>query len=225
MRSHWLVKHERAPTLTLFFAGWSMDPRPFSDVDAGAADVLMFFDYAQRDLPEDMGRLLPQYEAVDLVAWSLGVAVSNIVCRSFASRLRAVLAVNGVIEPVHDQRGIPAGLFQATVDNLARGGVRRFVRRMCLYEDTLAKYDELCPQRGSADIAAELVELQRMQPHTQRPTIFTRAVVGLDDKIIRPRNQIRCWEHFQVPVTTKRVPHFPFYCWPLWQESLHCADD
>jgi biotin synthesis protein BioG len=112
------MNERRGGDLLLFFSGWGMDPRPFRFLGTGESDVLLLFDYRKGGESPDFGSLFSSYDRVMLVAWSLGVAVANRVVREWAGRLADAVAINGTTRPVDEQFGIPADVFDGTIENL-----------------------------------------------------------------------------------------------------------
>ena len=69
MKSKWL--HQRKRNKLLFFCnGWGMDERPFSPLASYEWNVLMFYDYTDLSVDQDLPKLIGEYEEIILVAWS-----------------------------------------------------------------------------------------------------------------------------------------------------------
>jgi len=49
---------------------------------------------------------------------------------------------------------------------------------------------------------------------------YHAALVGKQDKIIPPQNQLACWKQLSVPVILQNTGHFPFYNWKEWDELI-----
>ena len=210
------AKHNK---LIIFFAGWGMSPAPFTFLDCEDNDVLMFFDYTTDEIPINLPELLESYTQVDLIAWSLGVAISNIVMQPFQAKLHSALAINGSIIPIHNDFGIPPNIFQATINNLLDGGIAGFYRRMCKTPPVRKRFTSHQPDRTPDDLKNELIALhETLQNYTPTTSIFTAVIICTDDKIVPPDNQAGCWSHFNVPYSLLKAPHFPFYEWSAWRE-------
>ena len=59
-------------------------------------------------------------------------------------------------------------------------------------------------------------------PRTPGNTFYTKALVGVNDKIIPAKNQLNFWEKFDVPVVKLDCGHFPFYNYKSWEEIMLC---
>lgn len=207
--------------LIIFFAGWGMSPAPFSFLDCEDNDVLMVYDYTNNNMQINLPELLASYKQVDLIAWSLGVAISNIIMQPFQDKLQSALAINGSIMPIHNNFGIPPDIFQATIENLLNGGITGFYRRMCKTPIIRKRFMSTPPDREPDDLKDELIALyDKLNNITPDNSIFKHAIVCNDDKIIPPDNQTGCWNHFNVPYALLKAPHFPFYEWSAWRRII-----
>ena len=64
----YFIEQRHLPSLTLFFAGWGMDERPFLHYHPADRDLLVCYDY--RSLDFDFS--LPEgYEDIRVVGWSM----------------------------------------------------------------------------------------------------------------------------------------------------------
>lgn len=234
MKAVWLQRDGRRQAL-IFFAGWSMDERPFRRLTSSQYDVCVCFDY--RDLDMDfhsiqlpLSDLAPSsastpsqapvpYEAVTVVAWSFGCAVAAQVMAREPWPVRRTLAINGTVTPEDDQFGIPHRWLDATAASLLQGdGWPKFVRRMCLDKAARQDFQAHAPQRDLAGAVEELQTLRSLK--TPAACGFDRALVGTKDRIILPENQQRGWSRFDVPVQSLAAPHYPFHLWSTWEELL-----
>ncbi len=211
--------HAKNDNLIIFFAGWGMSPEPFKFLDCENNDVLIIFDYTNDNMPIDLSELLSSYTQVDLIAWSLGVAISNNIMQPYKQKLQSTLAINGTLLPIHDNFGIPPAIFSATIENLLNGGIAGFYRRMCKTAAVRKRFMNTPPKREPTDLKNELIALYN-KLHNNKPdnSIFSNAIICSDDKIFPPDNQAGNWEKFNVPYSTLKEPHFPFYRWNRWRE-------
>lgn len=207
--------------LIIFFAGWGMSPAPFQFLDCEENDVLMIFDYTNDNMPINLQEVLASYTQVDLIAWSLGVAISNDIMQPYKQKLQTTLAINGTIMPIHNNFGIPPTIFYATIENLLDGGIAGFYRRMCKTPVVRKRFMSNPPEREPTNLKKELIALyNKFNNYTPQNPIFTSAIVATDDKIVPPDNQAGCWNHFSVPYSLLKAPHFPFYEWSTWREIV-----
>ncbi len=202
MKQTWL-KREGAPTLLVVMTGWAVGSEPFRHLRS-AADVLMLSDYRELSpwvLPDG-------YEAVDLVAYSFGVAAAS-QWPSLAGFRRKV-AVCGSWAPFDDELGIPRAVMQATADNLSAASLQQFAQRAgCVVP----------PGADLTALRAELDAVMAWPPGTAH--VFDRIVLGKTDRIFPLRNMNRAWEaQAQNSVQTLRCGHNPFAVWNDWADVL-----
>ena len=72
MEYNWLNKNNNRE-LIVFFGGWSFDSHPFECMDSGNRDILMFYDYSDLNIPENILNEISNYSEKTLIAWSMGV--------------------------------------------------------------------------------------------------------------------------------------------------------
>ncbi|RDW11887.1 pimeloyl-ACP methyl esterase BioG family protein [Paracoccus thiocyanatus] len=198
MRAEWL-RRKGAGELIVVLTGWAVGHEPLRHL-AGAADVLVLSDYRDMTAPD-----WPRgYAAVDLVAWSFGVAAA---CRLDLRRFRRKVAVCGSWAPCDDDLGIPPDLVRATAENLSPASLRQFARRAD------------CPVAPGADLAALRAELLAVLGWGvgQAPD-FDRIRLGAADRIFAAANLRRAWRGR--PVEMLDCGHNPFAQWRDWAEVL-----
>ena len=76
MEYKWLNR-ENNEKLIVFFNGWGMDECVVNHLQAENYDVLMFYDYNRLETDFDFS-VLNAYSKKYLIAWSMGVYVSNL---------------------------------------------------------------------------------------------------------------------------------------------------
>ena len=190
----YFIEQRHLPSLTLFFAGWGMDERPFLHYHPADRDLLVCYDY--RSLDFDFS--LPEgYEDIRVVGWSMGVwAASQVLGRSCLPITESV-AVNGTMTPVDDSRGIPNAIYEGTLKGLNDVTLRKFFRRMCgsavLLEDFLTR----SPGRSTDEVKEELLLIAK-QAECLAPARFcwSKAVIGKGDLIFVPACQRKDMAHY-----------------------------
>ncbi|RDD68989.1 pimeloyl-ACP methyl esterase BioG family protein [Paracoccus versutus] len=201
MRAEWL-RREGASELIVVLTGWAAGAAPFRHL-AGPADVLVLSDYRDLALPD-----WPRgYAAVDLVAWSFGVAAA---CRlPGLAGFRRKVAACGSWAPCDDDLGIPRETVRATAANLSEVSLRQFGRRAG------------CAVAAGADPAALRDELQAVMGWDagQVPG-FDRIWLGAADRIFPLKNLIRAWQGWPVETRVLECGHNPFAQWRDWAEVL-----
>ena len=213
------IIHEHHPRLLIFFAGWAADETPFATYRPAHCDLMICYDY--RDLEWDAS-LTENYQEVHVVGWSMGVWAAAHLPQLMQLPLGKRVAINGSPYPVDDTRGIPRAIFQGTIDNLNGPSLHKFLRRMC--DDTAAfrGFLAVTPRRPLEEIGEELVSVQ-LQVQTQQRKgeaplpIWQEAIVGSNDRIIPPENQLNAWKQLQVPVQHDEHAH---YHEPLFRHYL-----
>lgn len=217
MKTEWLSKSDSS-NLILFFNGWGMDARPVKHMRTEHADSLMFYDYRDMKLSVSLKTTFNSYESVSLIAWSLGVAVADLVCRNDDLKFKTATAINGTPYPAHDDYGIPEAVFDGTIESLSEINLVKFYRRMCTTPEVLKYFMNNAPSPPIGDLADELRALRRMTAADK--TIFQKAMISTDDRIVPPGNQLRCWNKLGVPATERPGPHFLFCNYSSWEDLL-----
>ncbi|MDQ7260828.1 DUF452 family protein [Paracoccus sp. PS-1] len=200
MRAEWL-RRTGAEELIVVLTGWAVGSAPLRHL-AGPADVLVLSDYRELTPPDWPGG----YAAMDLVAWSFGVAAACHLPDLWGFRRK--VAVCGSWAPCDDDLGIPRDMVRATAENLSEASLRQFARRAG------------CPMAsGGADLAALREELEAvMDRDSGRDPGFDRIWLGAADRIFPPENLRRAW--WGGPVALLDCGHNPFAQWRDWSEVL-----
>ncbi len=171
-----------------------MDDSPFRKL-LGAIDTLVVWDYTSLDetLP------LPTDKPIHLLAWSMGVWAATQVLTKIP--LASATAINGTPTPISDTHGIPVAIFEGTLVTFSEVGLLKFRRRMCGGGEALKAFMEVAPQRSLDDLRLELATLfQTVSERPSQPLTWTRAIVGMDDKIFPPSNQLTTFPNaLQIP--------------------------
>ncbi|WP_417914238.1 pimeloyl-ACP methyl esterase BioG family protein [Candidatus Electronema sp. JM] len=211
MKSCWLPRGGGKDCL-LFLAGWGMGPEPFQDVDFGKADVLLVYDY--RSIDDSLFAALPQEKTLHLLAWSMGVWAAAWLAEHgphFAAlRFSTATAIGGTLNPIDDQKGIPAQSFEAMLDDFSPLILENFYRSMFDSEADAEHFLARRPQRPWQELREELRclrDLCRSSPAP--PDISSRRIVTSRDRIFPARNQLRAWGRDRCEILP--LPHFPFF--------------
>ena len=223
MQTSWLIRKHR-PACIIFFAGWGMDPAPFSSLASACCDVRMVYDYRLLAEPEPEELLPSGYDRLYLIAWSMGVWAAGVLLADFRQRFAAAIAVNGTLTPVDAERGISDLLLSPMIENFTPRLLEEFYRSMF---DNPAEYRRFYahrPQRQAEDIRLELINLRLASLELGAGTdIFSSRLVGSRDRIFTSRNQVRSWGRKKCTVC--RMAHFPFYHWPDWDSIVNGDGD
>lgn len=219
MRHVWL---HRAPAgapaeLVVFCNGWGMDERVVAGLDGTGCDVLCLYDYRR---PEPDPALLRELAALTpsrriLVAWSLGVYMSGMLKRLLPP-FHISVACNGTPRPIDARYGIPAPVYDATVQAMTSADARdRFMLRAGM-ECSLCRQDV-------AELREELEAVRRLVlEDTAEAPHFDLALVSAGDRIFPARSQRRYWQSCP---GTRLIPlegsHCPFPSFRAWRELWH----
>lgn len=201
------LRRAGCPTLELFFAGWSMDSRPFvwaaDSPHTAHCDFAVCYDYA--DMTLDADALCP-YSEVRVRAWSLGVYAASLVLPGLQCAVSRAIAINGTLTPVDDTLGIPVEVYDATLENLSAESVDRFNRRMCGAHR--AVFEARRPVRTVDSLLTELRHIRECAARTDRTqfTGWNMAVLSKKDRIFPIANMRKAWS--AIPVLELDEPHY-----------------
>ena len=218
-----------ARQLIIYFCGWGMTPATVAHLTLPPqCDLLALYDYRILELSDDLADLpWDSYEAVTIVAWSLGVwAAEQVVPHwSILPTKQRLIAVAGSPYPMHDQWGIPKQIFVGTLEGLTDENRQRFNRRMCGGKRYKQLYDILS-ERPTTELRDELqavydslatLEASESTPHTR--LAWDLAIIGERDQIFPAKNLSTLWKAVNVP--TLLLPdgyHYLFDLWQSWSE-------
>ena len=218
-----------ARQLIIYFCGWSMTPATVSHLTLpDQCDLLALYDYRSLKLSDDLADLpWDSYEAVTIIAWSLGVWAAEQVIPHWSTlpTIQRLIAVAGSPYPMHDQWGIPSQIFIGTLEGLTDENRQRFNRRMCGGKRYKQLYDILS-ERPTTEFRDELQAVYDSLATSEEPetTPHTRlawdlAIIGERDQIFPAKNLSTLWEAVNVP--TLLLPdgyHYLFDLWHSWSE-------
>ncbi|WP_420186698.1 DUF452 family protein [Bacteroides pyogenes] len=205
MEQLFLIKNNE-PELLFFFAGWGMDERPFARIRPAGCDWMICYDYRS---PEFDDTLLQAYSRITLIGWSMGVWAATQVMRRFPDLpVTQSIAINGTPYPIDETRGIPPSIFEGTLQGLNEQTLRKFRRRMCGSADEYEAFADVMPQRTAEELKEELESIRRQYDALPAPAFrWRQAVVGTDDRIFPPANQLRAWSG-TTDVTQTEAAHY-----------------
>lgn len=185
------VKHNQSDRLNLIFLGYGQDGRVFETLkNCDCDDIALVYDYESNDFDAS---LYTSYSSINLITWSMGVMIAPKVLAKYdlLSKVESSSAINGTLEGIDDDFGIPLKMWNATIDAICESAVLKFYRRMCFDANLFDEYLKLRPQRNVDSLKAELIFIRDFagQPMVSG-FCYQKAYVGRKDKIISPVNQI-----------------------------------
>ncbi len=221
MKYRFITQNPENHELVVFFHGWGMDENIPGHWPIPGFDLVIIYDYKDFSSTDELKQILSDYKSVVVLAWSMGVWAYTRIATELALPVERAIAINGSPNPIHDEWGIPAALYQATLDGFSGENRDRFFRRMCSTRDIYTMLQEHLPLRKLEDQRTELQcikELALSEPeHWHQP--FHACVISQKDLIIPTDNQKNFWngraEIIEIP-----GGHYPFHLWDSWEDML-----
>ena len=206
MKQSFIIKRQSS-RLLLFFAGWGMDEAPFADFYPEDADFMICYDYRTFDFDETQ---ISGYSSITLIAWSMGVYAAAHTLQNSDLPIDKRIAVNGTIEPVSNDKGIPPAVYQLTLDTLSERSIQKFRLRMCGSGTLYSDFMQHAPNRPIEELKDELVHIRETSLQNPHPSFqWDVAVIGLKDVIFPPDNQRNAWKGIQQRIE-KEMAHYDY---------------
>lgn len=227
MKYKWLnnVKNRK---IIIFFNGWGMDENVVKHLDCEDYDVLMFYDYNTLDTDFNF-ESLNIYPEKNLIAWSMGVMVGNIISpltRHFVTPSPArgegkAVAINGTLKPIGAEFGIHPKIYDLTIKGFNEKGRDKFVKSMFDIQP-LPLPSPL--EREIEEQRSELIALKEICKLTNTPTLklgekkslYNKVLISDNDKIIPTKSQVAFWGL----EPNLKSGHCPFFEFNKWSELL-----
>ncbi len=197
MQGKFIYKTENK-NLIIFFSGWGSDYRIISIDESHTyeSDIFVVWDYT------DLNYKIPDfsmYDSISIIAWSFGVWNADLILSQSSINYKKVIAINGTLFPIDDNKGIPESIFAGTLDTLNEDNLNRFYRRMC---GSKSKFTEFInchkPERDIESLRQELKETGlRYTSNTHLNSIkWDKAIIGKNDNIFPYKNQMSSWSEY-----------------------------
>ncbi|MGN0914991.1 MAG: pimeloyl-ACP methyl esterase BioG family protein [Succinivibrio sp.] len=177
------LRQNHTENLKLVFLGYGQDENPFSYLtECTKDDVAIIFDYENSDI--EAASLL-EYQSLSVVAWSMGVMIAPMVLSrlNLNNKVKSAVAINGTLEGIDDNRGIPHKLWDATINGMSERNAKKFLRRMCNDADAFDEYMKNAPARSVESLRAELEHIKSMAREDKQNFKYDHAYLSLNDKI------------------------------------------
>ncbi|MES0825061.1 pimeloyl-ACP methyl esterase BioG family protein [Ruegeria sp. SCP11] len=205
MKQCWLSRLGTKEVLVVF-GGWGLGATPFQGL-VGDMDVLLVEDYTRLDDPLND---LSQFDRVNLLAFSFGVASAAHWLAQTGVRPDRLIAVSGTLSPADVTRGIAPDMIRATAENLSPASFTKFCRR--------AGLGGTAPEIDIGSARAELYAV--IERGTAPDTKFDRIWIPERDRIIPTQAQHAAWATQQEAVRSISGAHVPFQSGQSWEEWL-----
>lgn len=200
--------------------GWGLDEQPFRFLDSESHDVFMLYDYRDLNFPVDAKTLFRPYKEIYLLAWSLGVWVSQSLKDLLPDRTAFSVAINGTLQPIHQQYGIAPDIFASTLQHLSPATLDDFYGNMLMDEQEEARFRAQRPVRAFSEQAEELAQLKQMieaKTPAREAMGYDMTIISSRDLIMPAKSQLRFWKN-QSTCQVIKSGHFPFYRWKRWED-------
>ncbi len=215
MKYKWLSKKQNNEKLLYFFNGWGMDERALNISNIFSNfDVLMFYDYQNLDMDENVFVECQKYKNKYLISWSMGVMISSIFSLKLG-KLDKKIAINGTIKPIDDNFGILKKIYDLTIKGFNQSSCEKFVKRM--FVETTA-FSPFLPKRTLEELKNELISLKTYKGDENFS--FDLVYISEYDKIITPKNQLNFWNKRNEKILMLDCGHFPTSIFENLNESL-----
>lgn len=204
----------------ILFLGWGTGLSPFLGLRKPGYDIILVNGYEGFN-PEELGRRLSELRAgrsqtgdwqeTVVVGWSFGVRAASEFLRNTSMNVTLRLAVNGTVCHIDDNLGIPRQVFDGTLRGLSAATLRKFRLRTAgsgeLFNRAFGE-EGLADEEALASLRSELEWFGNLEPDPEAAALWDKAIVGSDDRIFPPQNQLRAWENTDV-FRVDGMPHMP----------------
>lgn len=221
------IHEESADSLIVVFLGWGFPPGSFAGLRKRGSDILLLAGYEglngeriEQEIRESVGGVTgpePLYSEIVVIGWSFGVKAASMFLSVTRITVTMRLAVNGTEYHVDDLRGIPEQIFDGTLSGLSERTLEKFRLRCAGSRENLAKL--FADGRGDSRIEELRGELEWFGslprvPENGERSIWDKVVVGMEDRIFPPQNQLAAWEGYDV-FSIQGMGHVPDFQWIL----------
>ena len=213
MKYKWLTQNYKNDNLIYFFNGWGMDESVLNILKKPLnTDILMFYDYQNLEINNDVFDECLKYKNKYLISWSMGVMISTI----FANKLGKPdkkIAINGTIKPIDDNYGILKKIYDLTINNFNQSSCEKFIKRMFVNNLNIN-----LPIKPLDELKNELLSLKTYKGDEN--ISFDLVYISEYDKIITSKNQLNFWKNRNEKIVMLNCGHFPFFNFKSLNESL-----
>ena len=202
-----LINQKNNSKLIVFFNGWSMDKNAVSNLNCSDFDILEINNYTNfnLNLPDTS-----KYQEKYLVAWSMGVYVSNLFYSEFKTFDKKI-AVAGTSKMIDNNFGIKTKIYDITIKLFNEKTYQKFLENMGIVDDKIKS------KRSLNELKNELISLKNLK--LNKLIKFNKAIIPMSDIIVPSKNQIRYWENI-ADITKINSLHYPFNNFKSWYEII-----
>lgn len=212
------IKQNHTDMLNLIFLGYGQDGAIFEQLkDRDCADIALVYDYENEDFDSSV---YSNYKELNLIAWSMGVMMAPKVLakNGLLDKVTGSSAINGTLEGISDEYGIPLKVWNATIEALCESAILKFYRRMCFDAKLYEEYLRFRPQRTENSLKSELIFIREFSDKPLAEGFFyNKAFIGLKDKIISPANQLNSFKRTKTVIQEVECAH---YSYELFENQL-----
>lgn len=222
------IRDKSANSLIVVFLGWGFPPESFSGLRKNGFDILLLAGYENVtgvDIEHEIQTIVkehhdwqnPRYDEVVVIGWSFGVKVATLFLSQTDMPVTMRLAVNGTEFHIDDSKGIPETVFNGTLSGLSGKTLEKFRLRSAGSKEKLDKLGLDAVEEPSPKFSMLRKELEWFGSLPPIPTVANRSIwdkviVGDEDRIFPPANQLRAWEGYDIfPVNG--MSHIPDFQW------------
>lgn len=216
MKYKWLTQNYKNDNLIYFFNGWGMDESVLNILKKPLnTDILMFYDYQNLEINNDVFDECLKYKNKYLISWSMGVMISTIFANKLG-KLDKKIAINGTIKPIDDNYGILKKIYDLTINNFNQSSCEKFVKKM--FVETATTSFLFLSKRPLKELKNELLSLKTYKGDEN--ISFDLVYISEYDKIITSKNQLNFWNNRNEKIVMLNCGHFPFFNFKSLNESL-----
>lgn len=213
MKIHWLNKNN-SDKIIVFFSGWGQSPQYFEEQFSSKSNVVMLYNYSHLNFSE-LENVTSSYNRKEVIGWSFGVLVAALFMEKY-NNIDFSTSINGSLNPIDDDEGIPTKIFQGTLKLLSNASWEKFIFRMIGDRQEYAKFIEQ-NDRDIDSLKEELTFLGTLPPLKQH-VLFHQVFISTKDRIFPSENLIKYWETNQNTFHLIDTQHFPFHHYSKWEE-------
>jgi len=205
--------------LIIFFSGWGMEDIACQDLDLCKYDLLCLYDYRSLELAAEAIKIISGYDMKHLICWSMGIMAAEQAYR-LLNESNSKIALCGSPFAISNEHGIPARIYNKTLQNFSAEVMVGFLRNMGLKINSL---NELAFEDSLETKKNELKSLSGCQPAAN--ITFDRAVITRQDRIFPYDNLLNYWQKTNSKIITLDCGHYLFDRFRSWQEILELQND